>query len=520
MALTKTTLTGTVDAIKAGWTKFNDLIDDLAAVTTGLGASCIGVYDVADNMAATDVEAALAEIYTDVTDARSLADLFAKNAATTTGLTWGYKAGSIRVDNTVTAVVADTIALTNTATNYIEVNSAGTVSRNTTGFTSGRVPLYTAVCAGGAIGTITDKRAWFQPLAVPVANGTVLIGNATGDPTRNTLTATANETSITNGAGTITIGIADSVTIPTSLLVPYDGLKIMDTNATHYLVIKMGSNLSGHKELTIATGDSSRTITLGRDLDTENTVVGTTITIPNTGLHLLDTDASHDLIIKPGSDLSADKTLTITTGDADLTIDIPSLTGFTAGDMLYATSATTLSKLAKSTDGKIIRQASDIPSWADPAVSGTAVASTSGTAINYTSIPSWVKRITIMFAGVSTNGTSIIMVQIGDAGGIEATNYVGAVNEPGTATTNLSTGFYISNNTADGSIWHGQMVLSLLDSTTNTWTASGVFGKSDSAAVRTMGGSKALSATLDRVTITTANGTDAFDLGLVNILYE
>ena len=59
MALTKVTLTGAVDTIKAGWTEFNDLIDDLAATTTGLGASCIGVYDVGNNMDADNVEDAL-----------------------------------------------------------------------------------------------------------------------------------------------------------------------------------------------------------------------------------------------------------------------------------------------------------------------------------------------------------------------------------------------------------------------------------------------------------------------------
>ena len=46
-------------------------------------------------------------------------------------------------------------------------------------------------------------------------------------------------------------------------------------------------------------------------------------------------------------------------------------------------------------------------------VSGTAVASTSGTSIDFTGIPSWVKRITVMFNGVSTSGTSFKQIQIG-----------------------------------------------------------------------------------------------------------
>ena len=265
MALTKATLTGPVNTIKGGWTKFNALIDDLAAATTGLGASCIGVFDTAGNMAATDVEAALAEVYTDVTDARTLADIFAKNPATTTGLTWGYKAGAIRVDHTVTAVVAGTIALTNTATNYIEVSSAGTVSRNTTAFTSGRVPLYTVVCAGGVQTTVTDKRAWFQPLPVPATNGQVLVGSTGADPVLATLTATANETTVANAAGTITIGIADDVIVPTSITVPNEGIHILDTNASHDLIIKAGSDLAADRILTVTTGDAARTLTFEAD---------------------------------------------------------------------------------------------------------------------------------------------------------------------------------------------------------------------------------------------------------------
>jgi hypothetical protein len=83
---------------------------------------------------------------------------FANAAGTTTGLTYGYQAGVIRADNVTTAVSAGTVALTNTATNYVEITGAGVVSANTTGFTSGRFPLCTAVTSGGTIGTITDKR--------------------------------------------------------------------------------------------------------------------------------------------------------------------------------------------------------------------------------------------------------------------------------------------------------------------------------------------------------------------------
>jgi hypothetical protein len=58
----------------------------------------------------------------------------------------------------------------------------------------------------------------------------------------------------------------------------------------------------------------------------DDVLIPTVLTVPNTGLHLLDTNASHDLIIKPGSNLTADHTLTVTTGDADMILDVTAVT--------------------------------------------------------------------------------------------------------------------------------------------------------------------------------------------------
>lgn len=140
------------------------------------------------------------------------------------------------------------------------------------------------------------------------------------------LTADRNFTITTGDAArTITLGRdidTENQTVGVTITVPNEGLHVLDTNASHDLVIKPGSDLSADRILTLTTGDAARTITLGRDIDTENQVVGTTITIPNEGLHVLDTNASHDLIIKPGSDLSADRILTLTTGDAARTLTL------------------------------------------------------------------------------------------------------------------------------------------------------------------------------------------------------
>jgi hypothetical protein len=154
-----------------------------------------------------------------------------------------------------------------------------------------------------------------------------------------------------------------------------------------------------------------------------------------------------------------------------------------------------------------------------PIVSGTAV-SASGTSVDFTGIPSWVKRITVMLNGVSTNGTSNWLVQLGDSGGIETTGYSARAitltnNSSATSTAGLiSTVIVAAANATSGSI-----IISLLDSTTNTWVSQGNL-LDPTNYFHTASGVKALSATLDRVRITTVNGTDTFDAGTINILYE
>ena len=152
--------------------------------------------------------------------------------------------------------------------------------------------------------------------------------------------------------------------------------------------------------------------------------------------------------------------------------------------------------------------------------SGTAVASTSGTSIDFTSIPSWVKRVTVMFSGVSTNGISNPLIQIGTSSGIQSTGYLCTGGSLAAAIySNYTTGFGINAGAATN-LLGGSFVLSLLDQSTGMWTISGGVGRSDGAGLHLTYGSKTLSGTLDRLRITTVNGTDTFDAGSINILYE
>jgi len=146
--------------------------------------------------------------------------------------------------------------------------------------------------------------------------------------------------------------------------------------------------------------------------------------------------------------------------------------------------------------------------------SGTAVASTSGTSIDFTGIPLWVKRVTIMFNGVSTNGSSNVHVQLGDSGGVETSGYVAAGEQQNTQVA-YTTGFGIPYNTSTN-LLTGIFEIAFFNGT--TYVTSGILGTQ--ATCGSMQGSKTLTGTLDRVRITTVNGTDTFDAGSINILYE
>lgn len=148
---------------------------------------------------------------------------------------------------------------------------------------------------------------------------------------------------------------------------------------------------------------------------------------------------------------------------------------------------------------------------------GTAVASTSGTSIDFTSIPSWVKRITVMFSGVSTNGTSNLQIQIG-AGSVTTTGYVSSGWTTNTTNVNSTAGFLMTGANAAAYAWSGIATICLLGS--NGWSFASNTSYQSTSALSLGSGYVGLSGTLDRVRITTVNGTDTFDAGTINIIYE
>lgn len=153
-------------------------------------------------------------------------------------------------------------------------------------------------------------------------------------------------------------------------------------------------------------------------------------------------------------------------------------------------------------------------------VLSTAQNTTSGTAIDFTGIPSWVKRVTVIFNSVSTNGTGAgFLVQIG-SGSVTTSGYTSVGNgynqTNSTAGFTSSAGFVIFTN-LNANAMFATLSINLVSGSTYV---SSHAGTNNSSTVMAGGGGVTLSGVLDRVRVTTTNGTDVFDLGSVNILYE
>ena len=129
-----------------------------------------------------------------------------------------------------------------------------------------------------------------------------------------------------------------------------------------------------------------------------------------------------------------------------------------------------------------------------------------------------------MFQGVSTSGTSTIQIQLGTGAGPTYTTsgYLGnsqAITSASSAIgENNAAGFRIVANISAASVQHGQIIISNISG--NSWTEFGILGQSDALRINWSGGSVPLAAALTAVRITTVNGTDTFDAGSINLLFE
>jgi hypothetical protein len=180
---------------------------------------------------------------------------------------------------------------------------------------------------------------------------------------------------------------------------------------------------------------------------------------------------------------------------------------------------------AGTADQVLATDGSGVQSWVDRQrlVQSTAQLTTSGTFKDFLTIPSWVKKISVALNGVSTSGTSSLLIQVGTSSGVVATGY--SASSTGFAATSCvvttaTTGFQTENGASVSTAASTRSgVTRLMNVSGNVWVAEGVYGNG-SGIGSIHGGTISLAGVLDRVRLTTVNGTDTFDAGSVNIIYE
>jgi hypothetical protein len=205
---------------------------------------------------------------------------------------------------------------------------------------------------------------------------------------------------------------------------------------------------------------------------------------------------------------------------SDLTKGLSAATTGAAGVVQLSTSTSSTSTTLAAT-ANAVKTTYDLANGKATLTLNTAQASTSGTVVQFTGLPAGIKRITIAFAGVSTSSTSLVIVQLGDAGGFEASGYAGGSDLWQSATNAAlygGSGFALQRAGAGTYIRHGLATLVHVGS--NQWVFSFTGANSEAAAMSMSAGSKTLSDVLTQVRVTTVNGTDTFNAGNINILYE
>lgn len=150
-----------------------------------------------------------------------------------------------------------------------------------------------------------------------------------------------------------------------------------------------------------------------------------------------------------------------------------------------------------------------------PLVAGTAIASTSGTTIDFGAvIPSWVKKVTVVFNGVSLSASGLLLVQLGTSSGYQTTGYISTSS---VISSNSTAGLSVYNTSSGTDTISGAM--QIFNITGNSWVDT-VTGRYTTTGTFYGGGDVTLSGTLDRLRVTTASGTPTFDAGTINIIWE
>jgi hypothetical protein len=302
--------------------------------------------------------------------------------------------------------------------------------------------------------------------------------------------------------------------------------------------------VSGQSDVVADTAADTLTLAAGSGITITTNATTDTITITNSGtasnaFETIAVSGQSDVVADSGTDtltLVAGTNMTITTDAETNTITFASSGGGSTNsfetiavsgqsDVVADSSTDTLTLAAGSGITITTNATTDTITIAASGggggiTQGTAVASTSGTTIDF-SIPSGVVMINIMFNDVSTNATDKLYVQLGDSGGIETTGYISNCKHFGAGTANLDSNVAFSDFFSGAANKRcGLYNLSLVDSATNTWVLMGQMTVSEATGSHDfIVGRKSLSGELTTIRITGSDG-GTFDGGVINIQYQ
>ncbi len=140
---------------------------------------------------------------------------------------------------------------------------------------------------------------------------------------------------------------------------------------------------------------------------------------------------------------------------------------------------------------------------------------------DFTGIPSWARRITIMLDFIGTDGTEQLMLQLGDAGGLETSGYDGGVsNDSGASSLKNGTSFYLNAATVGTESTYGVVTLTSKLPSSNTWAMHAILKIDGTTIGSQAAGVKSLTQPLTQFRISTDGTPDDFDSGTINIMYE
>lgn len=382
----------------------------------------------------------------------------------------------------------------------IATNGAGRFTLSPTGdvtITGGLTLGTTFSSPSFGLSSVTAPAVGFNGMYLAAAN---TVGFTTNGTQRLSINATGDVT-IATGTLTLSAGTATANSfIPTSNTIPTNGMYLPGANTVAFATNsaqRLSINATG--DVTVATGST-----------TANSFIPTSSTIPTNGMYLsaantvaFATNSTQRVTISSSGVVTVNSTLALrgaTSGTT--TLSAPAVAG---NNTLTLPTGNGNAGQVLTTDG------TGVTSWANALTFDTAKASTSGTFVDFTGLPSDVKRIVVILNGVSTTGTGLVQIRLIVGGTPVTSGYLGSGGN-----SLFTIGFSDFYNTA-AAVRHGHMILTQLSST--LWVGSGNIGRSDTGSNVTIAGSVTISGTVTGVRVAT-NGVDTFDAGNINISYE